>query len=103
ADRRRAATPAAAPLHVGEAQLRQPERGGQPRRVVPVVAVRGEAVDLARVDPGVVRGAENGLERQLHLGSGRLAVLVVRRLADPDDRHLASERLSRHVGDYYTG
>ena len=97
ADRRRAAATAAAPLHVGEAQLGQAEGGGQARRVIAVVAVGGEAVDLAGVDPGVLAGAQDGPERQLELRLRRLAVLVVRGLADADDGDLTTESALAHV------
>src|SRR5262249_14327356 len=98
-----AAAASAAPLHVGERELRQPERGSDPRWVVPVVAVGGEAVDLARVDAGVARRAQDRLERQLELRIGRLAVLVVRGLADAGDGDLAAEGARLHATGYYTG
>src|ERR1700730_9341543 len=78
--------PPPAPLHVGEAELGQAERGGEPRGIVAIVAVGGEAVHLARVDPGVLAGAQDGPQRQRDLRLGRPPVLVVRRLADPGDR-----------------
>jgi hypothetical protein len=96
ADRRRAASTAATPLHVGEAQLGKAERGGQARGIVTVVAVRREAVDLSGIDSGVFARGENRAERELHLGLGRLAVLVVRGLADACHRHATSDR--SHAG-----
>jgi len=57
ADRRRSAATTAAPLHIGEAELGEAEGGGQARRVIAVIAVGGEAVDLAGVDAGVLAGA----------------------------------------------
>ena len=55
---------AAAPLHAGETQLRQAEGGGEPGGVVTIVAIGGEAVDLARVDAGVLCSRQNGLQCQ---------------------------------------
>ena len=47
-DGARAAAAAAAPLHAGEAQVVDAERGGQPRRVAAIVAERREAIDVLR-------------------------------------------------------
>ena len=96
ADGGRAASAAAAPLHVGEAQLGQAERGGQARGVVTVVAVRREAVDLPGIDPGVLARREDRAQRELHLGLGGLSVLVVRGLADARHRHPSTDR--SHAG-----
>ena len=96
ADRCGAATTAAAPLHVREAQLGQAQRRGQPGGIVAVVAVRGKAVDLARIETGVLAGGEDRPQRQLHLGLRRLAVLVVGGLADAGDGHVTSDR--SHAG-----
>jgi hypothetical protein len=98
ADGRRSAPTAAAPLHVREAQLRETEGGGEPGRVITVVAVRGESVHLARRDARVLAGGEDGAQRQLHLRLGGLPVLVVRGLADAGDGDTAADRLgSGHV------
>src|SRR6185503_15074661 len=91
-----ATTAAAAPLHVREAQLGQAERGGDARGIVAVVAVRGEAVDRARLEPGVRARVQDGVERQLELGLGRAAVLVVRRLADTGDGDAPAQRALAH-------
>ena len=96
ADGGRAAAPAAAPVHVGEAQRRQAERRGEPRRVVAVVGVGGEAVDAARIDAGILAGCEDRLQRQLELRHRRLAVPVVGRLADARDRDLAAKSALAH-------
>jgi hypothetical protein len=90
AHRGRAAASTAAPLHVGEAQGRQAQRGGDARGIVPIVAVRGEAIDFTRIDARVRAGLENRLQRELELGRGRLPVLVVRGLADAGEDHLAA-------------
>ena len=92
----RAAAATAAPVHVGEAQRRQAERRGQPRRVVAVVGVGGEAVDPARIDAGVLAGGEDRLQRQLELRDRRLAVPSVGGLADARDRHLAAQGAVAH-------
>ena len=92
----RSAAPAAAPVHVGEAQRRQAERGGQARRIVAVVGVGGEAVDAARIDAGILAGRQDRLQGELELGDRRLAVLVVGGLADTGDRHLAAKRALAH-------
>jgi hypothetical protein len=49
--------------------------------------------------PGVGAGAQHGLQRQLELGIGRLAVLVVVRLADADDRDTALQCALGHRWD----
>ena len=49
--RPRRASAARAPLHVGEAQLGQPECGGEPGRLVAIVGVRSEAVDVRHGRP----------------------------------------------------
>ena len=69
-DGARAAAAAAAPLHGGEAELVAAERGRQARRLVAVVAVRREAVDVARVDPGVGACLQHRVEASLNSGSG---------------------------------
>ena len=97
ADRRRSAAATAAPLHVGEAQLGQAEGGGQARGIIAVIAVGGEAVDLAGVDPGVLAGAQDGPERQRDFRLRRLAMLVVGGFAHADDGDLTSESALSHV------
>src|SRR5690349_1975550 len=77
--------------------MRQAQCDRQPRGVAPVIAVRSEAVDAARVDAGVPAGGEDGLQRELELRIRRLAVLVVRRLADADHGDLAAERAGVHA------
>ena len=99
----RAAAAAAAPVHVGEAQRRQAQRRGEPRRIVAVVGVGGEAVDAARIDAGILAGGEDRLQRQLELRDRRLAVLVVGRLADAGDRHLAAQGALAHARRYVAG
>ena len=96
AHRGRTAAAAAAPLHVGQPQLLGAERGGEPRRVVAIVAVGGEAVDVARIDPGILGRRQDRHQRQLELGFRRLPVLVVGGLADPDDGHLAAQAALDH-------
>jgi hypothetical protein len=98
-DRGAAAATAAAPLHGRGAQARQPQRGGQAGGFAAVVAVRGEAVDVAWIQARVGAGAQHGLQRQLELGIGRLAVLVVVRLPDADDRDTALQCALGHRWD----
>ena len=95
-DGRGAAAPAAAPLHVGEGELPTAERGGDARGVVAVVGIGGEAVDLRRVDAGVLGRGQDRHQGQLELGVRTLAVLPVGRLADAGDRHLAPDREFAH-------
>ena len=90
-----AATAATAPLHVGEAELGQAEGGGEPRRVVAIVAVGGEAVDFVGVHAGVVAGGEDGREGQFEFCVRRLSVPVVGRLTDANDGDFAAH-CSRH-------
>ena len=61
-----------------------PERRAQPHRLV-AVHVRHEAVDVAHRQAGVGDRVADGDARELELALGRLAALVVRGLADPDD------------------
>ena len=95
ADRGRNAAAARAPLHVGEAQLAQPQRGGQPRRLVAIVGIRSEPVDVGDVDAGIVAGRANRAAGEHELGVRRFAAPVVDALADPGDRHPPAQR-SRH-------
>ena len=90
-DRGGAAATSAARLHQRAAQPVRAARRSEARRIAAVVAVRREAVDLARVEAGIGAGGEDRLERELELGVGRLAVLVVGRLADADDGDLAMQ------------
>ncbi len=96
--RRRAAATTAAPLHGGRAQAVDAQRGRQPRGLAAVVAVRREAVDLARIEACVGAGGEDGLERELELRVGRLAVAVVGRLADADHGDPAAQCAGGHAG-----
>ena len=100
ADRRRAAAPAPAPLHVGEAQLVDAERRGEPRRVVAIVRVGREAVDVARRYSRVLARAEDRLERERELGLGGLSMFVVGGLADARDRDTSAQR--SHAGSSTT-
>src|SRR5215470_12603374 len=99
AHRRRAPTSAAAPLHVGEAEGGETKGGRDARGIVAVVAVGGKTIDLAWLDASVGASTQDGLERQRELGVRRLAVLVVRGLADPRNGDLAAQRsfLSVHA------
>ena len=95
-DRTGAAAATAAPLHVGEAQVLDAERRGESRRVAAVVAERSEAVDVLRRDAGVGARGDDGLQRELEFGVGRLAALVVRRFADADDGDRAAQSAIVH-------
>src|SRR6266545_4358035 len=83
--------------NVSAASPETAEPGGEARRVVAVVAVGREAVDLSRIDARVGAGAENGLEGEGELGVRRLAVLVVPGLADAGDGDLASKSPLLHA------
>ena len=88
ADRARAATAAAAPEHVGEAQLGQAERRRDAHRIVAVVGVRGDAVDRRHRQSGVVGCALNRFEREAEFADRRGAAFVIRGLAESGDRDL---------------
>ena len=73
--------------HIGKAEVLRTEGRGDTRRVVAVVAVGGEAIEVDRIDAGVVAGGEDRLQAQHHLRLRRLAVTVVGRLANAGDSH----------------
>ena len=89
----RAASTSASPEHVAESDLRNPKRSGQPYRIVAVVGVGSETVNLLRVQPRILARRQNGLERQLELGIRTLPSLVIGALANPDDAHLVFYRV----------
>jgi len=91
-NRRAASTAAATPLHRRRAQLARAQRRGQPRRLAAIVAVGGEPVDLAGIEPGIRARRQNGFQRQLELRIGRRAMAIIVGLADPDDRDPAPQR-----------
>ena len=64
----RTAATAAAPLHVRQPQLPCAERRGEPGGIVAIVAVGGEAVDIARVDARILGRCQDRHQRQLELG-----------------------------------
>ena len=74
-----------------------PSAVGEARRIVAVVAVGGKAVDVARVDPGVLTGREDRLQAQHELRLRRLAVTVVGRLANSGDGDLAAQTSFGHA------
>src|SRR5581483_3990143 len=96
--RDRGAHPAAAavPHHPGEAELGAAERRGETGRVVPVVGVRREAVELGRREAGVGAGREDRLARELELAPvGDAAPAPVLGLADTDDAHAVAHGARR--------
>ncbi len=97
ADRARSATTAAAPHHPGERQMLQSERGGEARRVVAIVGVARDSVDLAHVDSGVVRGFDNRFAGEAEFADRRLSALVVFGLADADDRDPILDGILTHL------
>ena len=76
-----AATTTRPPLHVRQAQLGEPERGRQSRRLVAVVRVGREPVDVSDGDSRVLACREHGSARELELRFRALVALVVGRLA----------------------
>ena len=84
-NRRRAAATAAAPLHIGKAQIVDAERVGEARWIATVVGEGGEAVHLLGRDAGVFAGGDHRHQRQLELGIRRLAAFVVGGFADTDN------------------
>ena len=93
------AAAATTPDHRGPLEVPQAERGVEARRVVAVVAVGAEAIDVADVDAGVLGGRLHGLEAELELGVLGAAALVVGGLGETDDRRLSSHRL-RHGSSF---
>ena len=91
-DCRTAAASSAAPLHRRRPQAVNAERRGQPRRLAAVIAVGGEAVDVARVDSGIRAGRQDRLQRQLEFRIGRGAVAIIISFADADDGDTSPER-----------
>src|SRR5229473_3607795 len=96
ADSARASTTAAAPEHVGEAQLGKSERGRDPDRIVAVIAVGRDPVDRGDRNPGVIGGALNRFEREPELADRRTAAFVVDGLAEAGDSHLVLDREFAH-------
>src|SRR5262249_36492682 len=71
-------TPAtAAPVHVGELDLRNAESPRQPCGVVTIITIRGEPIDIFDPQTGVSNRLLDGFERQLELADRRLAGLVI--------------------------
>ena len=64
----RTAAAAAAPLHVGELEIRNPQGGRNAGRLVTIVAVGGEAVDLFGIDARILAGRDDGFQGQDNFG-----------------------------------
>ncbi len=96
ADRARASTAPAAPEHIGEAQLGKSERGGDPDRIVSIVAVRRDSVDRGDWNTGVIGGALNRFEREAKFADRRAAAFVVAGLAEAGNRNLIFDRKLAH-------
>ncbi len=96
ADRARTAAATTAPDHPSEAKMLEPERGREMRRVVAIVGIAGDAVDIANVDAGVFGGLDDGFASQAKFRDRRLPALVVLGLADPDDRDLVLNCIFAH-------
>src|SRR5262249_3562837 len=94
--RPRATATAASPLHAGKPELIYAQSGRQAGRIVAIVAVGGKAVDVARVDPGVLTSREDRLEAQNKFRLLRLAVTVIGRLADSGHSDLAAQTSFGH-------
>jgi hypothetical protein len=73
------------PLHVREPELLQAERRGESRRLVAVVRVGGESVDVGNTDSCVLTCRENRTTRERELGVGRFTSPVITGLADSGD------------------
>ncbi len=97
ADGRRDPASARAPLHVGETELLDAERCGEPGRLVAVVGVRGESVDVRDVDRCIRTRRQDGPAGEHELGVGGFAPLIVDALADADDRYTSTQRSSHPV------
>jgi hypothetical protein len=87
-----AAASAASPLHRRRAELTDAECCREARRLAAVIAIRREAVDLARIDPGILASGEDHHEGQLELRVRRGPMAVILRLADADHGDPASQR-----------
>src|SRR5712692_11212770 len=64
ANRRGTATASSPPYHSSKAHLLEPERGREARRLVTVVSVTRNPVDIANVDSRVVGGFDNRFTRE---------------------------------------
>src|SRR5215831_6004489 len=73
---------AAAPVHVGELDLRNAESPRQPCGVVAVIAIRGKPVDIFDPQTGISDRLLDSFERQLELADRRLTGLVITGFAD---------------------
>ena len=72
-----------------EREVAHPERRAQPDGFV-ALHVRHDAIDVTHRQPRVVDRVPDRDARELELTLGRLAALVVARLADPDDDRSAA-------------
>src|ERR1019366_5566307 len=86
----------AAPLHRGDSQLMDTESCGHTRRLAPVIAERGEPVNLLWINARVLARGQDRLQCQLEFGVRRLAMAVIRRLTDSDDGDPALKRSEGH-------
>src|SRR5262249_43597937 len=92
----RAAASTSTPEHVGETQFRQPQRRRNPHRIVAIIAVRGNSIQVGRLDSRVLAGAENRFQREPKLADRCLPALVVLGLTETDDRDLVLDCIVTH-------
>ena len=76
-----------APLHVGKAQIMNPKRRRQPRRITAVIRKRRKPIHLLRRNASILTSRQHRHQRQLELRLRRLPPLVVGRLPHPSNGH----------------
>ncbi len=99
--RARASAPSAAPHHACPRIVRQTQRGGQARRVVAIVAVGGEAVEVGDLDSGIFDRLEDRFAGELEFADWRLAALVVFGFSEAGDRDFVFDAVLAHQGVSY--
>ena len=71
-------------MHVREPEFLSVELRGDARGVTPVIAIRGEAADVVRIDVHVLRCIQNGRQGQLEPKIWRLTMLIICRPTNPN-------------------
>ena len=92
----RTAAPAAAPYHARPRVVRKAQRGRQARRVVAIVAVGGEAVEVGDFNPGVLDRLQDRFAGELEFADRRLPALVVFGLAEAGYGDLVLDAVLAH-------
>ena len=92
----RTAAAAAAPYHACPRIVRKSERGCEAGRVIAVVAVGGEAIEVGDLDSGIRDRVENRLAGELEFADRRLAALVIFGLAEADNCDLVLDTVLAH-------